>query len=59
MKEKKRFIHGSIFVEKRGKKKMEVKKEKIKVHLLFSLRDHFCRTALVWENKKMIDNTNF
>ena len=59
MKEKKRFIHGSIFVEKKGKEKNGSEKEKIKVHHLFSLRDHFCRTALMWENKKMIDNTNF
>ena len=52
MKEKKRFIHGSIFVEKKGKEKNGSEKEKIKVHHLFSLRDHFCRTALMWENKK-------
>ena len=57
MKEKKRFIHGSIFVEKRGEEK-EVKWEDKSSSLVFTSRS-FSVAARVGKQKKMIDNTNF
>ena len=58
MKEKKRFIHGSIFVEKGERKNGSEKRDDKSSSLVFTSRSFLSHSSRVGK-QKMIDNTNF